>query len=364
MPHKTNIEWADYSSNALRARDANGKVGWSCAMTSPGCAACYSSALNGRFGTGLPYNDASVKAVEHFIDEKELKHILTFRPKGPFKNGQSRPKVFPFDMTDLFGEWVPFETIDRMFAAFALRPDVDFMVLTKRAERMAEYLNDLWPDIMASDPKRVVSQEVKAAIREWPLPNVWLGVSCEDQKRADERIPHLLRCPAAVRFLSVEPMLGPVDLKGHFVACPHCLSGMKDITGDGGYDFFGMYEGGTCDRCDGEGRAIHQVIVGGESGPGARPLHPDWARSIRDQCQAAGVSFFFKQWGAWVPSAAKPIRGNHTGGGIFLKRDGCYGDQGAWWDGNAEALDKVGKKQAGRLLDGREWNEMPEVSNA
>ena len=159
-------------------------------------------------------------------------------------------------------------------------------------------------------------------------------------------------------------MLGPVDLKGHFVACPHCLSGMKDITGDGGYDFFGMYEGGTCDRCDGEGRAIHQVIVGGESGPGARPLHPDWARSIRDQCQAAGVSFFFKQWGAWVPSAAKPIRGNHTGGGIFLKRDGCYGDQGAWWDGNAEALDKVGKKQAGRLLDGREWNEMPEVSNA
>jgi len=301
MPHRTGIEWTDYSSNPLRAEGPSGK-GWSCVKISPGCLHCYSSVLDGRFGTKLGYNAGSQKKVTHIIDEKELRHILSFRPKGPYRGGTTKPKVFPFDMTDLFGDWVPDGTIDRMLAAFALRPDVIFQVLTKRPERMAEYMNrnhgllelgfaDRHYKFSTSAPARVLQSAVdlhppfRPATFMWPLPNVWIGASVEDQDRADDRIQWLLNTPAAVRFLSCEPLLGPVDIAGWM--------------GD-----YGELQGGPH-----VGRqTIDWVIVGGESGPRCRPCNVDWIRSIVSQCQSAGVPVFVKQLGGFPTDINEDLR--------------------------------------------------------
>lgn len=207
-------------------------------------------------------------------------------------------------------------------------------------------------------------------MRQWPLPNVWIGTSVENQAAADERIPHLLRCPAAVRFLSVEPMLGPVDLQGLWNSeewrCKKC----EREVGCGSVKFDETHDGcgGECAKPPVE--CIYWVICGGESGAKARPMHPDWARSLRDQCQAAGVKFFFKQWGAWAPGEAiegQPVRTEQTA---------SWNEYGKFWNfgsltpkASEEMHDefeldvyRVGKKRAGRSLDGREWNEMPEKS--
>jgi protein gp37 len=252
-------------------------------------------------------------------------------------------QVFVNSMSDLFHESVPDHFIDSVFASMALCPQHTFQVLTKRAERMSRYLNadgrsfkieqQGWGfQIGGHSMKRPVQLEA------WPLPNVWLGVSVERQQEANERISWLVETEAAVRFLSCEPLLGPLDLNLPWI----------------------HHHDGTVEKTS----AIDWVIVGGESGYGARPMHPDWARSLRDQCQAAGVPFFFKQWGGWTPSDAKPVRGTHTGGGIYLLPDGHWGNQGDWWDGNAAAMDRVRKKLAGRALDGREWDEFPTVAMA
>ena len=172
-----------------------------------------------------------------------------------------------------------------------------------------------------------------------PLPNVHLGVSVENQQTADERIPHLLNTPAAVRFVSYEPAIGPVDLFRFLQAgvCTTCEGG-GEVAGnplaDDGLD--------SCPDCRSTGEdmdnpGLDWVIAGGESGPGARPMHPDWARSVRDQCQAAGVPFFFKQWGEY----------------ILLK-------EGDGREGAREFYHRVGKAKAGHLLDGKEWRQMPE----
>lgn len=291
MPHRTKIAWADYSTNPLRAR-LNGDTGWACEKISPACAACYAETINRRFGTKRKYNKAGTSEVEHYLDEKELQHILRFKPNGPFKGGD-RPRVFPFDMTDVFGDWVPFELIDRCFAAFAMRPDVDFMVLTKRTERMAEYTSDL------QNGRRFLSESLfaeqhgesgQAAYIRWfenrgVLPNVWLGTSTEDQQRADERVRWLKQCPAAVRFISYEPALGPVHFdRVGWLQCPDCW-----------YD----RHGGTYDRtpepCKGDCPQIHWIIAGVESGPKRRHVPLICIRDVRDQCRAAGTAFFCKQ---------------------------------------------------------------------
>ena len=180
-------------------------------------------------------------------------------------------------------------------------PNLDWLLLTKRPENAMEMLPFNW--------------KVRA------LPdNIWLGTSVENQETADERIPHLLKVPAAIHFVSMEPLLGPVDLNEH-----EFLIDKRRFQ----YTI---------------GRYLDWVIVGGESGPHARPMHPDWVRSIRVQCQEAGVSFHFKQHGEWVPGD-HPAHGTHW---EYVGKDKF-------------AVKRVGKKAAGRLLDGREWNEYPEV---
>ena len=179
----------------------------------------------------------------------------------------------------------------------------------------------------------------------WPLPNVHLGVSCEDQQRADERIPLLLQTPAAIRFVSLEPLIGPVDLSRWTNETDRADSRLYEET-----------PAGILEQKQRPERALRQVIVGGESGPGARPMHPGWARSVRDDCREAGVPFFFKQWREWIDEGqigdpTSPQRHVNTGSMTFRN------DRG---NGDIQMI-RVGKKQAGRFLDGQEWDEMPEV---
>jgi protein gp37 len=169
----------------------------------------------------------------------------------------------------------------------------------------------------------------------WPFKNVWLGVSVEDQAAADERIPLLLKCPAAVRWLSCEPLLGPVDLRFHIFSEP--TGNFRTHSGKRQMELRRPADGG-----------LHWVVAGGESGPDARPMHPDWARSLRDQCAAAGVPFFFKQWGEWAP----------------YNRGNCDGEALATRNSLDLPLQRFGKKLSGRSLDGAEHNAYPEKAGA
>ena len=250
-------------------------------------------------------------------------------------------RVFVCSMADLFHESIPDEFIARVFAVMALAPQHTFQILTKRPARMRSLLggwgiHNLVMDRFANDDDLYVRRALAAGGGQaWPLPNVWIGVSVEDQKSADLRIPLLLTTPAAVRWLSCEPLLGPVNLP----AC-RCL-GVGSIT-------HGRHWPDTvCDQCGGSGSQIDWVVVGGESGPGARPMHPDWARSLRDQCAATGVPFLFKQWGEWAPDGfgiGRLQRGRTYVGGIIHVESGELPYR--------EIMTRVGKRNAGRELDG------------
>ena len=456
--------------------------------------------MQSRFGM-FPFVAENREWVEIFLDERVLGDIIRRRKPSTF---------FWCDMTDLFGKWVPDEWIDRCAATCALTPQHTHLWLTKRAGRMRQYLAllsrceymdarimDAAEGLMLSNDLRKLSWDLPA----WPLPNVWLGVSVEDQATADDRIPLLLQTPAEVRFVSLEPMLSRVDLSRWIGYNPLHeeiqreaglrSSGFKG-TGDrrSGPDLenrktrlgqmevpsrdANLYQGagrasdpaglpsGSCDvrereivhlgssagldalqrtysrgkdhqpqereevgqspsesgvgnifragdsrpaglesredrperrkkrhrQVDNAGRERDQsekigrraievdsqglrdslsdgietcaveelasldlVIVGGESGPGARPMVTEWPRAIRDQCQAAGVPFFFKQWGEWAPT----FNNDTSHGRMPRYLDVPIGD------GTHRRMFLVGKRTAGRLLDGREWNEKPEA---
>ncbi|MFV0409838.1 MAG: DUF5131 family protein, partial [Paracoccus sp. (in: a-proteobacteria)] len=202
----------------------------------------------------------------------------------------------------------------------------------------------------------------------WPLPNVWLGTSASDQASADLRIPKLLDCPAAVRFASLEPLLGPVSLIDRD---PIRLATGVDARPENRV-YVSLLRGWGLGPYARPG--LDWVIVGGESGRNARPMHPDWARSLRDQCVAAGVPFFFKQWGEWLPweMGSAPMWGAQNGrsedGNILFPAD--IDSAPDWQDGLSEyepgvtdhaAFQRVGKARAGRLLDGRKWDQVPEA---
>lgn len=296
-------------------------VGTFCTRISPGCTHCYASTINKRFGNGLEFTVPNLDKIEFFIDERILAEPLK----------QKKPcTIFAGDMNDIFHEAIPVPLIMQVVKVACEANWHTFQFLTKRADRMFEFFSGwasmtrdfgaLWPYM-------------------WPRPNVWLGVSVESQKYADERIPLLLQTPAAVRFLSVEPQLEPVCLTRIRWNATHYADALQ-------------FE---------KDRNIDWVICGGESGHAARPMHPDWARSIRDQCAAANVPFFFKQWGEWQPHPNPPDRNGNYHGGIFLLPNGQLGNQGDWWEGRAWAMDRMGKKKSGALLDGREHREFPAV---
>lgn len=231
--NKTAIQWTNFSANPLKyRRKCDGKTVRECVKTSPGCAHCYAESIGLRWKAGKLFTAANMEEVEPFVDDAELRHMVNAQKVGGRKVAGSM--CFVDDMTDLFGDWVPDELIDRQFAAFALRGDVTWQVLTKRAGRMLAYTTAMqsrareWggePEeylITALHDADETLESVRVACRAWlekfnarhlgwPLPNVWLGVSAEDQRRADERVPLLLQTPAAVRFVSHEPALSWVD---------------------------------------------------------------------------------------------------------------------------------------------------------
>lgn len=282
---ESKIEWTDATWNPVRG----------CSLVSPGCTNCYAMRQAHRQKNGA------------------YKGLTRLGPNGPVWTGDVRfvPEILGYpaslkrphlifvnSMSDLFHEAVSDEMIDQIFAAMAFARQHQFQVLTKRPERMRDYLK---------------KRELAAGML---LNHVWLGVSCEDQKTANERIPLLIDTPAAVRWVSAEPLLGPIDVHSH-----------AGILID----------------------ALDWLVVGGESGPGANPMHPDWVRSLRDQCVAAGVPFFFKQWGQWKPVPFE---------------DGHWPESSSRCTFDTETqLERVrSKHDAGRLLDGREWSQYPDIA--
>jgi protein gp37 len=288
-----------FSSNPIKYRDREtGKAVWACVKKSSGCSSCYAEALALRWNKGRAFTRPNLALVEPFLDEKEMKRLAT----DPKLFGK---RVFVGDMTDIFGSWVPNDFLDRLFAVFALRQDVTFQCLTKRPARMAAYLGS------DDDVERRVGQAAFPIANDagmdwdyrwrkwhdgreadrWPLPNVWLGTSVENQAAADERIPHLLRTPAAVRFLSCEPLLASVDLQ---------RVRLGKLPGQIG-EFDQFIDAVRGRHCDGMGferdlkRGLDWVITGGESGPKHRTMDLDWARQIIEQCQRYGVATYVKQ---------------------------------------------------------------------
>jgi protein gp37 len=282
------IEWTEETWNPVAG----------CSLVSPGCTNCYAMRMASRLeamgqtkyaGTTKKVNGLSVWTGKINLADDAL--------AIPLK--RSKPTMwFVNSMSDLFHKDVPFEYIDKVFAVMALTPQHTYQILTKRTERMAEYTAATYLPggvLVALDQ---MESGIEATGAQWPLPNVWLGTSCEDQQRADERIPHLLKCPAAVRFLSCEPLLGPIDFGDE-----------DEIHGP-----FNRLDLGL----------IHWVIVGGESGPGARPMNVEWARSIVEQCKAAGAACFVKQLGAH-PICNDVDREMHADGTLF--NEGIHKDE-------------------------------------
>lgn len=359
----TKIEWAEKVWNPV--------VG--CTIHSPGCKNCYAMRMAARLEAMSIKPDGSGNvALMHYEGTTESSRRgavwtgkIGIAPDEAFTAPLRRKKptdYFVNSMSDLFHKDVPDHVIDRVFAAMALCPQHTFKVLTKRSDRMRAYMAERlgadWSDYILPHVLAFMEQGFGGPDHgiSWPLPNVWLGVSVEDQTRANERIPDLLDTPAAVRFLSCEPLLGPVELgalpwPGKVCDCEDHGPTFDALNGS-------IYCEGCCEGPESVSSQIDWIIAGGESGPGARPMYPDWARSLRDQCNAAGVPLHFKQWGEWAPSenctidctaealiydaTAKEWRKSIDGGWI--------GDQ---------AMCRVGKKRAGRLLDGVEHNGFP-----
>jgi protein gp37 len=344
MSDNSAIEWTDASWNPIRARNLkNGKLGWHCEHATIGCEFCYAEGFNRRLGTGLPFKPGHRKDIEIFLDEKTL--LAPLRWKRP-------RKIFVCSMTDLFADFVKDVWLDRIFAVMALCPQHTFQVLTKRAERMRDYLSDSETEERVWRAQFIVVPAPGHSSFDWPLPNVWLGVSAERQQEADERVPLLLQTPAAVRFVSCEPLLGPIDL--------------QHIDIDADYECFPLTAWEYRDECDRPQRQpkLDWVIVGGESGREARPMHPQWARDLRDQCAAAGVAFFFKQYGGWHPLSEDEEWGRDW---FLIDRNGdadLPDERVPLYEEGEYAALRVGTKAAGRLLDGREHNEFPQGAGA
>lgn len=376
MADTTKIEWTDATWNIITG----------CTLVDEGCRHCYAAHLitswpaigNHPSRKGLARKNAAGES--KFTGEVRFNEQWLHQPlfwKKP-------RKIFVCAHGDLFHPSVPNEWIDRVFAVMALAPQHTFQVLTKRPERAIDYLSDTLDRIEAIEDcaDDLLGSNDMPFTPHWPLPNVWLGTSISDQASADLRIPELLACPAAVRFISAEPLLGPVDID-QWLHDDDCGVSRKTSR-----------QHGQKPLCHCGERPVNEVrldwvIVGGESGPHARAMHPEWARSLRDQCAAAGVAFLFKQWGEWLPlnqtadGAADdyyhpaPVRDPDASrrckyDSLCLSIDGAdhpTGAAGNYHMSNPSAFTRpgdmsmyrVGKRAAGRLLDFTEHNGFPGV---
>jgi protein gp37 len=319
-----------------------------CDKVSQGCKNCYAEIMHRRLMVLKPekYSKPFLANVQTHDDELS-KPLMRKKPTTYFVNS----------MSDLFHKDVPFEFIEKVYAVMMEASHHTFQVLTKRPERAAEFFNWLRP--------RSVEKRLWPKVQ-FPLPNLWIGPSCEDQKTANERIPYLLEVPAAIHFLSCEPLLGPINLmhldadgsshKQYYQI--NCLTGRQTDMGRPCWDV----------------NKIHWVIAGGESGHQARPMHPDWVRSLRDQCASADVPFFFKQWGEWKPNGQQSADdvdapGPYLGEPMeyFPDMDKYNRDLEKWtrWhkknkiDWGGLYATRYGKHRSGNYLDGKQHLEFP-----
>ncbi|WMW64364.1 phage Gp37/Gp68 family protein [Nitratidesulfovibrio liaohensis] len=376
MATNTRIEWADATINPL--------VG--CSKVSPACDNCYAERMAAR----MVHNPAVAHRYAGTVDAHgkwtgKINYVTSQMKKA--LRWRKPQRIFVGSMSDLFHPSVPDEHLDQVFAymlashTLANCANHTFMLLTKRPDRMREYLSagpsaliERWAKAgdgwIILDNEDVCFSETIESIASWgpqldyrpwaythqlfPLPNVWLGTTVEDQARADERVPELLATPGALHFVSCEPLLGPVDLSPWLEEILH-----EDEVGvENGNQTLPMELGMPCMH-DPWIFGLRWVIAGGETGPGARPSHPDWFRSLRDQCKAHDVPFFFKSWGQW----------SNTNAGLVA----CYNlDAYGWWTEkgfaphgvgsifeNQMCMFNVGKARSGRLLDGVEHNAIP-----
>lgn len=340
MSDHSKIEWTETTWNFLSG----------CTRISDGCTNCYIERTP-------PFRMAHRKFDKPGAGGKTDIIVHADRLMLPMSWRKPR-RVFVNSLADVFHEDVPDEIIVSAFATMALTPQHTYQLLTKRHARMRSLLNqDTFRNrVMTIAGSLAETDGVWAGtdLNIWPLRNVWAGVSVESQQWADIRIPALMDTPAAVRWLSCEPLLGPVDLgigdphRGHahddVWGHPHPDMCLTCSTDENEVAYF-RRESGTS--------GIDWVVCGGESGPGARPMHPDWARSLRDECEQAGVSYFFKQHGEYEPTDERGI-GNVSS---FDPRNRLVGEPDE--TGHRAIVRRVGKKAAGRELDGRTHDDYP-----
>lgn len=287
----TPIEWTrnndgspGHAVNPLRARliGTTGRSGHYCEKISAGCTNCYSGGLQWRFGMPDFGAGQHLDKVELFLDIAKLQAVIRHRKPT---------RIFWCDMTDMFGRWVPDEWIDRCFATMALAGRHTHMVLTKRADRMRDYVRALGRDFGRLER---AAREVGYTLQfdghplvSWPLPNVWLGTSVENQEQADQRVPLLLETPAAVHFLSCEPLLSWLDIR-QWLHDSNCT------------------DRETCICSEPREDRVDWCIVGGESGKGSRPCSTEWVRGVVEQCRQAGAACFVKQLGSVAVGDLEP----------------------------------------------------------
>lgn len=363
MANKSAIEWTTtVESDGSVSEGATWNPVRGCSLVSAGCKNCYAMHVAARFiGPRMPYEGLITKTSQGAkwngkikLSPEMLNEVMYWaRPR----------KIFVNSMSDLFHEDVPVEFIDQIFVVMALANQHTYQILTKRPERMREYCNGFnWKRAVAncrhSDGSSLIDKHTMQALMQhfrletglsyadksaFPLPNVWLGVSVEDQTTAVERIAHLLQTPAAIRWISAEPLLGPVNL------IPY-LGGRAIQCGCGFLETESYLKGvstnsETCLVCRKKTRSyptLDWVVLGGESGAQARPMHPAWAKKIMEDCTEIGVPFFFKQWGEWGPEDSIGMVSGDRLKHLTIEHDGIDA-----------VMVKRGKKKNGRRLFGK-----------
>lgn len=353
MAENSKIEWTDHTFNPW--------IG--CTKVSPGCDHCYAEEMmdtrmrKAKWGSGQPRARTSASSWNKPL-RWNAQHDAFFAAHG------RRQRVFCASLADVFDNEVPQQWRQDLFDLILVTPNLDWLLLTKRIGNAARMLQDI-------SQARGALMDANDNYR--PLPNVWIGATIVNQDEADRDIPKLLAVPAAVRFLSMEPLLGPVDLVP--------FTGFRTIKCGCGFRHDEQHLVGAtpkfekCILCGQRAKtfpSLDWVIVGGESGPNARPMHPGWARTLRDQCAAAGVPFLFKQWGEWLPwlefgrvgieddieqtcYLTTIWQGDHwdkCGHPIWCDMQDNYGGGANGPDDQDQIMGRVGKKRAGRLLDG------------